>query len=113
MPKIRSFSLLLNIVLGITLAAILSNQSHPFEDPAEIMRAMQMGWGIRGLAEHGAIDKPTIDNFQAQCIMGKDYDKCREAEGSAVVAARAHFGITQPLPIPTAQSSNSINTERP
>ena len=77
------------------------------------MRSMQMGWAIRGLADHGVFDKATIDNFQAQCISGTDYDKCREAEGSAVIAARKHYGITKPLPVPTAQSSQGIEKERP
>ncbi len=113
MPKLSTLSLLLNIVFGITLIAILANRSHPFEDPAELLRSMQMGWAIRGLAEHGIISKPTIDEFQTRCIMGQDYDKCREIEGSVVVEARAHFGITQPLPIPTPQNSQGIEKERP
>ena len=113
MPKLKTLSLLLNGILILTLTSIIANRYHPYEDPAELMRAMQMGWAIRGLAERGSLEKPVITNFEAQCIGGYDYDKCREAEGQAVIAARLHYGITKALPIPTAQSSQAIEKERP
>jgi hypothetical protein len=90
------------IVSLIANIAMLSNIRHPFQDPLELMRAMQMGWSIRGLAEHNVVD---VKDFEAKCILGIDYDKCREAEGGVVIAVRHKYGIMQPLPIPTAQSS--------
>ena len=69
-----------------------------------------MGWAIRGLGAAGVVD---VKDFQDKCINGFDYDKCREAEGSVVIATRKHYGITKPLPIPTPQNSQAIETQRP
>ncbi len=98
---------LISVIANI---AMLSNIMHPFEDPLELMRAMQMGWSVRGLAEHNIVD---VRDFEAKCIGGIDYDKCREAEGAVVMAVRHKYGITQPLPIPTAQSSIPMESQRP
>lgn len=104
------FLLPFTAALLIALIAIVSNRSHPFEDPQELRSALVMGWVLRGVAEHDGID---AKGFIAACIESADYDKCREAEQAMVVAVRVKHHLGAYPGIPQAQSSAPVVQERP
>ena len=109
MDKLRTISLAINGILILAITILLSSISHPFEDPKELMRALQLGWGIRGIQQQGIVD---TTEFQTKCVLGQDYDTCRESIGHMVNAVRAKYRYPS-LPQPHAQSSAPIEQQRP
>ena len=108
MPKLKAISIAINVILLFIIAAMYSNTLHPFEDPAELMRAIKLGWAIRGLSQ-----VVNVSEFQTKCIDGVNYDNCRESIGHVVNATRARYKLAPVAEIPHAMASAPMSMQRP
>lgn len=89
-----------NVLLFIGLAfvggALMGGLRHESNDPMEQIRAIQLGWAMRGVDALHSVD---MGKFKKLClnINASDYDECRLAVGDVIKAVRDKYGVKVPL----------------
>ena len=75
---------------------LLSIWLHPFQNTRELQQSIQLGWAIRGMAEHSSMD--TVE-FQNKCINSSNFEHCSDALKHLIMNTRQ--GIKDhKLPLP-------------